>query len=62
MNGNDDRHESAAASLNMKRLIFPLLTLLVLGQVVYLFTAFDVTGAAGDLLESLHNGMHVRVR
>jgi len=53
MNRNN-RHDSAVFSLNMKRYLFPLMTLLVLGQVVYLFTAFDVTGAAGDLLEKIN--------
>lgn len=52
MNRNN-RQDSAVFSLNMKRYLFPLMTLLVLGQVVYLFTAFDVTGAVVDLLEKL---------
>lgn len=52
MNRNNSQ-DSAIFSLNMKRYLFPLMTLLVLGQVVYLFTAFDVTGAAADLLERL---------
>jgi hypothetical protein len=52
MNRNS-RQDSAVSSLDIKRYLFPLMTLLVLGQVVYLFTAFDVTGAAGDLFERL---------
>ncbi|MBI2399839.1 MAG: hypothetical protein HYV23_02075 [Deltaproteobacteria bacterium] len=49
----NNRQDSAVFSLNMKKYLFPLMTLLVLGQMVYLFTAFDVTGATGDLLERL---------
>lgn len=45
------RQDASVPALNMKKYLFPLMTLLVLGQVVYLFTAFDVTGAVGDLLE-----------
>ena len=52
MNRNT-RQDSAVISLNMNKYLFPLMTLLVLGQLVYLFTAFDVTGAAADLLERL---------
>lgn len=60
MNG-DLRQDTRTESLNMKRLLFPLLTLLVLGQLVYLFTAFDVSGAAGDLLERLHLTLQAKV-
>lgn len=42
-----------AATMQMKKYILPLMTLLVLGQLVFLFTAFDVTGAAADLLGKL---------
>ena len=49
MNRNN-RQDTAVFSLNMKRYLFPLMTLLVLGQIVYIFTAFDVTGAAAELL------------
>ncbi|CAG1064482.1 hypothetical protein BAC1_00038 [uncultured bacterium] len=45
-------HETAA-SMQMKKYILPLMTLLVLGQLVFLFTAFDVSGAATDLLGKL---------
>lgn len=48
------RYDSTAAALSMKRLLFPLMTLIVAGQLVYLFTAFDVAGAATDLIERLH--------
>lgn len=45
----------------MKKFIFPLMTLLVLGQAIYLFTAFDVAGAIGEVLERLQMTLHAKV-
>ncbi|CAG0973308.1 hypothetical protein GPROT1_01734 [Gammaproteobacteria bacterium] len=50
------REQTATASMQMKRYVLPLMTLLVLGQLVFLFTAFDVTGAAADLLDRVFQG------
>jgi len=52
----DKREQATAISMQMKRYVLPLMTLLVLGQLVFLFTAFDVAGAAGDLLERVFQG------
>lgn len=49
----DAREGHAAAATGMKRLLFPMMTLLVLGQLIYIFTAFDVAGTAADLLWQL---------